>query len=241
MKAFLLAAGIGSRLKPITDTVPKCLVEIAGHPMLDWWGKLFKENYIQEVLVNTHYLHGKVHDYIETFNKKELGITFTEFYEPNLLGSGGTVRDNLGFIEDDMDFMICYADNLCNIKLRDLISFHRMKKGLLTMALFRTEIPEQCGIVQVDGDGKIIEFIEKPQFPKGNLANAGIYVVNREIFSIISKEEYVDFGKDVLPKLVGRMYGWETNDYLIDIGTIDNYKRAEREWNYDYNQDTLSC
>ena len=70
MKAFLLAAGLGSRLSPITDTIPKCLVEIAGHPMLDWWAKLLEENGIREVLINTHYLHEQVHDYIEKFNKK---------------------------------------------------------------------------------------------------------------------------------------------------------------------------
>lgn len=241
MKAFLLSAGLGSRLRPITDTTPKCLVQIAGHPMLDWWGKLLKENGIREVLVNTHYLHIKVHDYIKDFNERQTGITFTEFYEPSLLGSGGTVRENRAFVKDETDFLICYADNLCNVKLKNLIAFHQEKKGLLTMALFRTERPEQCGIAQIDDSGKIIGFIEKPQFPKSNLANAGIYVVNRKIFDVLPNERYVDFGKDVLPMLVGQMYGLEINDYLIDIGTMSNYKKAKREWKYDYYEDSLSC
>lgn len=241
MKAFLLSAGLGSRLRPITDTIPKCLVQIAGHPMLDWWGKLLKENNIQEALVNTHYLHMKVHNYIEDFNERETDITFIEFYEPNLLGSGGTVRENWAFVEGDTDFLICYADNLCNVKLRELIAFHQEKKGLLTMALFRTEVPEQCGIAQMDDGGRIIEFMEKPQFPKGNLANAGIYVVNKRIFNVFPKKKYVDFGKDVLPILVGQMYGFEINDYLIDIGTMINYRKAKREWKYDYYKDSLSC
>lgn len=240
MKAFLLAAGLGSRLSPITDTIPKCLVEIAGHPMLDWWAKLLKENGIREVLVNTHYLQEQVHNYIEKFNKKNLGISFTEFYEEKLLGSGGTVRDNQAFIGSDKDFCICYADNLCNVRLRDMISFHRKKKGLLTMALFRTNAPKQCGIARMNENGKIAEFIEKPEFPESNLANAGIYVVNRGIFEYFPKDGFADFGKDILPQITDWMYGWEIKDYLIDIGTMDNYKRAKEEWKYDYNKDSLT-
>lgn len=241
MKAFLLAAGFGSRLRPITDKIPKCLVEIAGHPMLDWWAKLLRENGVEEILVNTHYLHEQVHEYIEEFNKKNAGIVFKEFYEEKLLGSGGTVRDNQVFVGNDEEFLICYADNLCNLKIRDLVSFHQEKKGLLTMALFRTNFPEQCGIAKLDENGTITEFVEKPGVPQSNLANAGIYVANQRIFEYFPKEGFVDFGRDVLPALTQKMYGWETKDYLIDIGTMENYEKAKREWNYDYNKDTLTC
>lgn len=240
MKAFLLAAGMGSRLRPITDTIPKCLVEIAGRPMLDWWAKLLKECGVREVLVNTHYLHERVHDYIEEFNKREKAIFFTEFYEEKLLGSGGTVRDNWTFVGEEEDFLICYADNLCCIKLQDMVAFHRKHKELLTMALFRTDLPRQCGIAETDGEGKIIAFMEKPEFPKSNLANAGIYVANKRIFEYFPTGEAIDFGKDVLPQLLGRMYGWETKDYFIDIGTLENYERAKGEWRYDYYKDSLT-
>lgn len=241
MKAFLLSAGLGSRLRPITNTIPKCLVRIAGYPMLDWWGKLLKENGIQEVLINTHYLHEKVHEYIQEFNQRDQDIKFVEFYEPDLLGSAGTVRDNKEFVKNETDFLICYADNLCNVKLKELISFHQKKKGLLTMALFRSDTPEQCGIAETNDSGEIIKFIEKPEFPHGNLANAGLYVASSGIYDFFPKEGFADFGKDILPKIIGQLYGWEINDYLIDIGTMSNYEKAKREWNYDYNKDTLSC
>ncbi len=240
MKAYLLAAGFGSRLRPITDTIPKCLVEIGGHPMLDWWAKLLRENGVTEILVNTHYLHEQVHNYIETFNNKSSDIVFKELYEEELLGSGGTVCANQGFIAEDTDFLICYADNLCNVNLRELIAFHRQKQGILTMALFRTNHPKQCGIAELDEQSRIIEFIEKPENPKSNLANAGIYVANRKIFDYFPQKDFIDFGKDVLPILIGKMYGWETKDYLIDIGTMDNYEKAKKEWNYDYYKDTLT-
>lgn len=222
--------------------------------MLDWWAKLLKEAGITEILVNTHYLHEQVHTYIEEFNSKNTGVIFREFYEEELLGSGGTVRANQDFVferqttvnldrkmfSDDAPFLICYADNLCNVNLRELITFHQQKKGILTMALFRTNHPEQCGIAELDSDGRIIEFTEKPERPKSNLANAGIYVANGKLFEYFPEKEFVDFGKDILPKLVGEMYGWETRDYLIDIGTMDNYERAKKEWQYDYYKDTLT-
>jgi len=240
MKAILLAAGFGSRLRPLTDRVPKCLVEVAGHPMLDWWAKLFREAGVTEVLVNTHYLHEQVHAYIEDYNRKNTGLLFREFYEQELLGSGGTVRANQGFIGEDEDFLICYADNLCNVKLYELAAFHRERRPVLTMALFRTNQPKQCGIAALDADGRVAEFVEKPEEPKSNLANAGIYMASRSLFERIPGTGFCDFGKDILPRLVGEMYGWETKDYLIDIGTMDNYEKAQREWEYDYYKDALS-
>lgn len=240
MKAYLLAAGLGSRLRPITDTTPKCLVEIAGHPMLDWWAKLLQETGVTQILINTHYLHEQVREYIHIFNGLHSEIKFVEFYEKELLGSGGTVSANRDFIGGDEDFLICYADNLCNVKLQELIKFHKDRQAILTMALFRTNHPEQCGIAALDDEGKITEFVEKPSYPKSNLANAGIYVANRKLFDYFMDSEFLDFGKDVLPLLTGRMYGWETRDYLIDIGTMDNYKKAQKEWKYDYNKDTLT-
>lgn len=239
MKAFLLAAGLGSRLRPITDKIPKCMIEIGGHPMLDWWAKLFKENGVKEILVNTHYLHEQVHEYIEDFNRKNKDIKFYEFYEEELLGSGGTIRANIDFIENNQSFLICYADNLCNINLYQLMEYHKKKKGILTMALFHTNKPKQCGIVAVNGEGKIIKFEEKPEYPQSNLANAGIYAANKEIIHYFSKDGFLDMGKDVLP-LLDDMYGFETNEYLVDIGTIDNYERAKREWRYDYYKDSLT-
>lgn len=240
MRAFLLAAGLGTRLKPITDTIPKCLVEVAGHPMLDWWAKLFQENNVDRVLVNTHYLADKVHKYIQSFNKKSKRVKFIESYEPVLPGSGGTVKLNEAFVADQEDFLICYADNLTNINLKEFINFHKSNKAILTMALFRANNPEQCGVAVVDKDNRITEFVEKPAIPKTNLANAGIYVAGKDIFNYFPDAGFIDFGRDILPKLAGKMYGYKINDYLIDIGTMENYKKAQVEWKYDYYKDSLT-
>ncbi|MBR6676351.1 MAG: nucleotidyltransferase family protein [Clostridia bacterium] len=240
MKAFLLAAGFGTRLKPITDTVPKCLVPVKGKPMLGWWLDLFLTHGVTEVLVNTHYLYEPVREFIKEYNSKNTGLTVYEAYEPTLLGSGGTICNNKDFVKDEDDFLICYADNLTDTDLSAFVDFHRQHRSPLTMALFHTNLPKQCGIAALDKNGLICEFVEKPENPKSNLANAGMYVVSSEIFDYLDSCEIpLDFGKDVLPKLVNKMYGWYNDAYLIDVGTMENYEKANKEWQYDNYKNSL--
>lgn len=240
MKAFLLAAGLGTRLRPITDTTPKCLVPIKGHPLLGWWLKLLQTHGVTEVLINTHYLPEPVRSFIRAYNAEQTGLTVTEFYEPELLGSGGTIRANRAFVEGEDSFLICYADNLTDADLTDFRTFHEEHHALLSMALFHTNVPKQCGIAALDANDRIVEFVEKPENPKSDLANAGMYMADRRIFDYLDDgKTLLDFGKDVLPKLVGQMYGWNTKGYLIDIGTLENYTRANGEWEHDYYENSF--
>lgn len=229
MKAYLLAAGLGTRLRPITDTIPKCLVPICGRPLLAWWIDLFSSSGITEVLINTHYLPGPVRDFIKE-NNRTSAVKLTEVYEDQLKGSAGTIRDNCDFVRGSGDFLIAYADNLTNADLSGMCAFHKEKKAPLTMGLFHTNNPKGCGIAALDGENHITEFVEKPAEPKSDLANAGIYVATEEVFKLIPEEGVCDLGKDVLPSLVGRMYGYEIKDYLIDVGTMPNYEKAQADW-----------
>ena len=222
MKAFLLSAGYGTRLKPLTNNIPKCLVPI--------WMDFFEKHGINEVLINTHYLADEVREFIEYYNAQKTGVTLIESYEKDLLGSGGTVAINKSFIKNEEKFLICYADNLTNIDLSELIKFHTKKQGILTMGLFYTNNPKECGIAAIDSHDLIYEFIEKPERPKSHLANAGIYVTNLDIFKYLPQKKFIDFGKDVLPSLVNKMYGYQMKDYLLDIGNLENYNKAQKEW-----------
>lgn len=234
MKAFLLAAGFGTRLKPITDTVPKCLVPIHGKVLLEWWFELFEKYGVTEILINTHYLSEKVEQFVKEYSEKKPKLQIKVFREKTLLGSGGTVNANRNFVKSGEDFLICYADNLTDVNLQELIEKHKQDKSILTMALFHTNVPNQCGIVTLNQVGIITEFEEKPKNPKSNLANAGIYVANTSVFDYFPKMGFCDLGKDILPKLVGKMYGYEIHAYLRDIGTLENLELAKEEWKYDY-------
>ena len=234
MKAFLLAAGLGARLRPLTLSTPKCLVPVNGKPLLQWWIELFRQHGITEVLINTYYLRGKVAEFIAENNSGNSGVTLYEAREDRLTGSGGMVRNNRHFVDGEESFMIAYADNLTDTDLSEFQSFHRNvclpNNGVLSMALFRTNLPEQCGIAELDSTRRITAFTEKPEHPASNLANAGIYIAGQELFSFLPECEILDFGKDILPLLVNRMYGWEDSNYLIDIGTPENYAKAQAEW-----------
>lgn len=228
MKAFLLAAGYGTRLRPLTETVPKCLVPVHGRPLLEYWLLLFEKYGVTEVLINTHYLADAVRKFINEYNCRNTGVYICETYEPKLLGSAGTVRANRDFVTTDESFYICYADSLTNADLGAFKSFHDETDGVLSIALFRTNLPHQCGIVELDEDGRITAFAEKPEHPKSNLANAGIYIARRGIFDYLNEDTY-DFGKDVLPRLTGKMFGWHTKGYVLDIGIPENYITANEE------------
>lgn len=230
MKSFLLAAGYGTRLKPMTDTIPKCLVPICGKPLLYWWMMFLKKYQINDVLINTHYLAPVVEKYIKSNNQINSLPHLYEFYEKDLLGSGGTVRANRDFVKYEDCFLICYADNLTNIDLGNLVKFHKSHDGILTMGLFHTNTPAQCGIATIDQTGKIVKFIEKPAHPDSNLANAGIYVCSPKIYDYFPEKDFFDLGKDILPLLVNKMYGREVKGYLRDIGTPENYALAQKEW-----------
>ena len=236
MKAFLLAAGLGTRLRPLTLSVPKCLVPINGKPLLQWWIELFRKHGISEVMINTSYLRDQVAEFIHKNNASNSGVTLYETYEPQLLGSGGTVRNNKQFVQNEESFMIAYADNLTDTDLSAFQTFHKdiciPKNGVLSMALFRTNVPKQCGIAELDSESRITAFTEKPEHPVSNLANAGIYIARSEIFNYLPEAELLDFGKDVLPKFTGRMFGWENTGYLLDIGTPENYNKAQSEWRH---------
>ena len=227
MKAFLLAAGLGTRLKPLTDSTPKCLIKVCGKPLLAWWITLFEKHGVDEVLINLHYLSESVKNFIYSYQTK---VHFELFYEEKLLGSAGTLRENKNFVSNEKHFLICYADNLTNFNLSEFMKFHISRVNPFSMALFRTDRPSEKGIVLLDEENVVVEFEEKPKLPKSNLANAGLYISSPEVLELIPNNEVTDIGYQLLPSLLRRINGWESKDYLIDIGIAADLKKAELEW-----------
>lgn len=227
MKAFLLAGGLGTRLRPLTDTIPKCLVPIGGRPMLDIWLDNFRDAGVEDVLVNLHHHANLVRAHVE---QRREGPRVKTVFEPELLGSGGTLFANREWIDDDQVALVCYADNLTDFDLRMLLDAHHAGGAPATLALFHAENPSACGVVSVDANGRMVAFTEKPPNPVGNLANAGMYAFNSAIFNEIGGHPPKDIGFDLLPRLVGRAQTIVIESYFRDIGTLDALRRAEAEW-----------
>ena len=227
MKAFLLAAGNGTRMRPLTETNPKCLLPIAGVPLLGIWLELCRRHGIEEVLINVHAHPDAILEYVA---KNEKGVRVRIFEEPTLLGSAGTLAANREWVSKESLFWIFYADGLTNINLRELLDFHLARQPAATLAVCRVPDPSRCGIVTRDENCVVKEFVEKPATPSSNLAFSGVLIGTQGLLDAIPNRRPADIGFDVLPQLVGRMSAHETSDYLLDIGTAQNYKEAQDTW-----------
>ena len=228
MKAFILAAGHGTRLRPLTDNLPKCLVPIAGKPMLQIWFEICRAAGITDVLINLHAHADQVRDFVMC-HAGGLRVTLSE--EPELLGSAGTLRANRNWLGDDPEFLVLYSDVLTSLNFHDMIEQHRRNAAKATLGVYHVENPRRCGIVTTDEANRITAFVEKPENPTSDLAFAGIMIASAKICDLIPAEKAVpDIGFDLLPQLVGQMYAYPIGDLLIDIGTRETYERAQREW-----------
>ena len=226
MRALLLAAGLGTRLRPLTDTVPKCLVPINGQPLLALWLDRLAQAGIGPFLINTHYLEGQVKAFIDTSPYRDQVKLVNEL---ELRGTAGTLIENLDFFQGQ-DGMLIHADNYC---LADFTAFQRAHHNrpqdcLMTMMTFRTDDPSSCGIVELDERGVVIGFHEKVATPPGNLANGAVYILSKELLDILGTDLHLvsDFSTEVLNRFVRRIYSYETSAMFLDIGTPERYEQA---------------
>jgi mannose-1-phosphate guanylyltransferase len=152
------------------------------------------------------------------------------FFEPELLGSAGTLLANRWWVEGEEFFLACYADNLTNFDLRSLIDSHREHDAIATLTVFHSSNPSAGGVVELDPDGRVTGFVEKPSEPLSDLTNAGMYAFHPSVLGEIRGQPPVDIGYDLLPRLVGRARAVLVEGYFRDIGTPDAYRRAREEW-----------
>ncbi len=230
MRALLLAAGMGTRLRPLTDSIPKCLVPIHGRPLLEYWLQMLSEAGVTPMLVNLHYFADTVRAYLKT---SPYAKNVTVVYEENLLGTGGTLLKNRQFFGED-PVMLVHADNLSRFDVKAYARAHRNRPAgcEITMMTFVSEAPESCGIVELDKHGVVQAFHEKTSNPPGNLANGAVYILEPSVFSFLESlsKDQIDFSTEVLPHYLGRIFTFHNGVYHRDIGTIESYNRAEREY-----------
>lgn len=227
MKAFLLAAGLGTRLHPLTLNKPKCLVPIAGESLLEIWLKLLRKYGITEVLVNVHDHAAQVRDVVDRSVYKN-AVTISE--EPFLLGSAGTLRANRDWVKSESLFWIFYADVLTNVRLDRMLEFHKEHSGAATLGVYEAECPERCGIAAIDERNCIVDFVEKPAQPRSRLAFSGLMIGTPALLEVLPDWIPADLGYHVLPRLVGHMFAYPIREFLIDVGTPENYTIAQQNW-----------
>lgn len=230
MRALLLAAGFGTRLRPITDHVPKCLVPVHGKPLLGYWLDLLLNNNVERILVNTHYLPDVVRQFVADSPWRD---SIDLVHEDTLLGTGGTVLANRKFFSNG-PFMVAHADNLTRFDASAFISAHRNRpQGVeITMMTFDTDAPQTCGIIEQDARGIVQRFHEKSPSPPGKCANAAVYIFEPSVLDFLGSlnKKEIDLSLEVLPHYLGRMQCFHNSDYHRDIGNIESLRLAQLEF-----------
>jgi len=232
-KAMIMAAGVGSRLDPLTQDVPKPLVPIANRPIMDILFEKLLNISIKDVIANTHYKSEKI---VERYKKNKFGINFNYIHEEELSGTAGGVKKCQFFFDKGEDFLVLSADGLSDADLKAGIKSHKKSGAIATMGIKKIapeEIPN-FGVVVVDDEGFVKGFQEKPSIKeaKSDLINTGIYIFNYEIFNYIPENCFYDFAKNVFPNLLSKgikINTFPVNEYWSDIGTIDQYAQSTKD------------
>ncbi len=230
MRALLLAAGLGTRLRPITDAVPKCLVPIRRRPLLDiWLDLLLGGEDVERLLINSFYLAEMVAAHVAASPWRQR-VDLVQ--EAALLGTGGTVLANRAYFGEKA-FIVAHADNLTRFDLPAFIARHDGRPSCceITMMTFDTDAPHSCGIVEEDGCGIVKAFHEKVAHPPGRRANGAVYIFEPSVIDFISAMDkpVVDISTEVLPAYLGRIATFHNADYHRDIGTMQSLQLAEAD------------
>ncbi|MDR2091439.1 MAG: nucleotidyltransferase family protein [Clostridiales bacterium] len=224
MKAIIMAGGLGTRLRPLTNEIPKPMVPIIDRPILQYIVELLREYDFTEIAVALNYRPEIIIDYFK--DGAAFGVRLEYFVESEALGTAGCVKNAGDFLGDD--FLVMSGDSFTDIDLNEFKEFHFRKNALFSLACKQADDTSGFGVLRAAKDGKILEFIEKPEGGRPGLVNTGIYMINRRVLELVP-DGFYDFGKDLLPRLVGNgLFAYKTSRYWSDIGSLPSYYSTNR-------------
>jgi len=235
MKAFIVAAGLGTRLRPLTNTVPKCIIDIGGHPLLWYHVMQLKHHGITDIWINTHWLADQVSEFFGDGSK--FGVKISYSHEKELLGTSGALTNPDSEIRQafsaEKEFLVIYGDNLTNFNYSNLIDFSRSKNCTMCIAVNHSEEPWTKGVIEIDSDSRITRMVEKPpkEEVKSDLTNAGVYFCTPPVLEAIPAG-FSDFASDIIPGLMtdnNSLFAYVMDEYLQDTGTPERYAKAQSD------------
>ncbi len=232
VKAMILAAGFGTRLRPLTDTLPKPILPIGGRPIIEYTLRLLKHHGITDVIINLHHLGGKIKDALGDGDRYGVSITYSD--EPEILGTGGALKAVSARVGLE-DLLVINGDILVEIDLDALVDFHRRKGGIATLVLREDAEVDRYGVVEIDDADRICNLLGSidvaDEFPRRRQMFTGIHLVTPAILSAIPAggycsiiDVYIDLLRSGFP-----LFGQTMTGYWNDIGTPERYQQAERD------------
>lgn len=228
MNALLLAAGYGTRLGELTKQTPKCLVKVNSQTMLDHWLIKLNRLGVQNFIINTHHLHISVEQFVE---RSKFSDRIQLSFENELLGTAGTLLAHSDVLSTT-DAFVVHVDNFCADNLDNFLVAHKARpiETVFSMLTFKSNNPENCGVVETDAYDRVIKFHEKVKAPPTDIANGAVYIVTPDFFKDLRAmaPRPKDISLDVIPKLLGRGYCYRTLHFFSDIGTPEDLERTQR-------------
>lgn len=232
MQAIILSGGLGARLRPLTDNMPKVMVPIGGKPVLEHHIDQLKKNGITDILINLHYLPEVIKNYFGDGSR--FGVNITYKYEPEILGTAGAVKNFEDCLKDD--FFIIYGDILSFVDYEKFKDFFKGKPDAIGAEIVGdTDHPFDSDLAEVDEDMRFKKIHTKPhkQIPKKYKSMKAIFIFRKKILDFIPQGKYYEIDHQLLPDALSRgvkFYGYETNDYLKDVGTMERYEKAQEDY-----------
>ncbi|MBR2861036.1 MAG: NTP transferase domain-containing protein [Clostridia bacterium] len=230
MQAIILAGGIGSRLKPLTENLPKPMIPLLNKPLMEYTVELLKRHNLTNIGVTVMFLPQKIKEHFADGNAWRIDMSY--FQESTPLGTAGSVKMAENQLEET--FLVISGDALTNVDLTKILEFHNSKEADVTIVLSKQENPLEYGVVLTDKEGRVTSFLEKPQWENvvSNTVNTGIYVINKSVLSKVPKNQFFDFSRDLFPLLMqenAKIFGFITEDYWCDLGTPKAYLQAHSD------------
>lgn len=227
IRAVVLAGGLGTRLYPLTRKTAKCMLPIKEKPLLEHVIKYLASYGFNEIVITVGNKRKQIMDYFQ--DGSDFGVRLYYSIENKPLGTAGSLRNAAKLITDTV--LVMQADTITNFSIDKIISFHREKKAMVTIALTSMENIKGYGVAVIDGNNRITRFEEKPADNFSNLINSGIYVLERKVLDYIPPNRTFDFARDLFPLLLREeyhVYGIKMNGYWFDIGTQESYESAKK-------------
>lgn len=236
MKAIILSGGPGMRLRPLTNTIPKAMVNIGEKPLLWYHIKHLHHHGIDDIHIALSWLPEVIKNYFKDGSKYGVNIKYSVEKEP--LGTAGALRNHDSAVEDSLKketFLVVYGDNLTNFDYTSIIKFHKSKKSFVTVGLYKCTEPWTMGVVETNSDGQITAFVEKPNKDqvKSDLVSAGVLICEPGILNYIPVDTSSDFGFDILPKLLDSnipLFAFNAESYVQDCGTPERLSKARSDY-----------
>jgi len=227
MKAVVLAGGYATRLRPLTLTRPKPLLPILDKPLVFWILNSLLRSGVREVVLSVRYMSHQIKEALGNGDVLGMHVAYVEESQP--MGDAGPLRLIDKEVGLDETFLVVYGDVFTDVDINAVLSYHKSRGAIATLTAVPVDSPERYGILSMNEEGKVIDFVEKPSYrPRSNLANAGVYVFEPEVLKYVEDGKKQKISVDLVPKLLksGRVFAYTHRGLWFDIGVPEDYLRA---------------